>query len=46
VDKASDALQSLVGYNWGQFGDVVFYTIGAYRNKAQKVVIFGYVESP
>ena len=45
MDSASDALHSLVGYDWGQYGDVAFYTIGAYRNKAQKIITFGYVES-
>jgi len=26
------ALQSLVGWGWGQYGEVVFFVQGAYRN--------------
>ena len=39
-DAATAALWRLIGYGWGQHGDVVFFVQGAYRNNENVVKTF------
>lgn len=33
-------LRELVGWNWGQYGDVVFFVQGAFQNEQGKLKLF------
>jgi hypothetical protein len=39
-DAATAALWNLIGYDWKQHGDVVFFVQGAYRNNENAVKTF------
>ena len=39
-DNATTALWRLIGNDWGQHGDVVFFLQGAYRDENNAVVTF------
>jgi hypothetical protein len=39
-DAATAALWRLIGNGWGQHGDVVFFSRGAYRNNKNAVKTF------
>jgi len=41
--NAAAALMSLIGNDWGQHGDIVFFLQGACRKKDGKVQTFQYV---
>jgi hypothetical protein len=38
--NASTALLELIGDNWGQHGDIMFFMQGAYRTEEGKVMTF------
>lgn len=44
--NAMDALARLTGDDWGQHGQAVFFTMGAFRDRNNKLKMFKYVYAP
>jgi hypothetical protein len=45
IDGVSSALHRLCGHSWGQYGDVVFFLQGAYRDEQGHLKTFKYVSA-
>lgn len=40
IDTTVRTLHGLIGHDWDQFGDAVFFVLGAYRDANDKTVMF------
>jgi hypothetical protein len=43
IEDVLKVLQKLIGWDWGQYGDVVFFVQGAFQNEEGELKLFEWV---